>query len=193
MARWSCRNAVYVAGALAVVGCLGGQTGDPGGSAVCVQNKVGAEQRVPGVSPADLARAFEGSHAAALRWSTKKPGDAGVRIPDDAITITVAYADGDGLTGCDDLSVSVTVDITTRDSGIHETGAATLEAREGSTDNATLHFAGEQVVVSATLQRSQGAVELSGSLQAKGTGLPGDTAQFPPPAVAGTGGSGGAP
>jgi hypothetical protein len=113
-------------------------------------------------------------------------------VPDDEITITITYRGADG-TDCS-FGVPVVIEITTRDSGIHETGGARLTGQAGSTQFAFLTFSGDQVDVSGELTRSNGTVAISGSLQALVASLPGSSAQFPAPVTStGSGGSGGAP
>ena len=186
MARWSgSRLALCVASASVVAGCfLGGQTGQPGEEAPTS----GCD--TSGVSPDALARAFEGQHSAALSWLRASP-DAGPPVTDDEITIDVVDA---GLAGTTcPLSVPVTVTITTRDTGIHETGTGTLFS-SGVLDFVRLEFSGQRVNVTVFLQRSNGMIELSGSLRSLDSSLPGPSATFQIRATAtGTGGSPGAP
>jgi hypothetical protein len=150
---------------------------------------VPAGERVNGITPAELARAFEGRYTAALRW-LGSPDAGSPPASDDEITIVVTYEGADGRTSCGfDLGVEVAVDIATRDTGVHETGKATLSAPAGSTDLATLVFSGVRVNALVTLRRSAGAVQISGTLESLATDLPGERAEFPPNARdSGTGG-----
>jgi hypothetical protein len=196
MARWSGNKvALCLAGAIALAGCLGGQTSDPGNSVGCTPQKVPAGEAVSGVSPAQLARTFAGSYTSTLRWLGGSA--AGALVPDEPVTITVTYQGADG-TSCPDvyLSVPVAIEITTRDSGIHETGNATLFAGLGSVDRAGFSFNGNQVSVNGDLIRSNGTIAISGTLGSRTADLPGSSARFPAVATstdAGSGGSGGAP
>lgn len=188
MTRW-CRRAVlvFLVGACPLVACEGGQTGQPSANS-CSGRIVPAGERVNGITPAELARAFEGRYTAALRWLGLP--DAGSPPANDEITIVVTYEGADGTTSCGfDLGVEVSVDITTRDTGVHETGRATLSAPAASTDLATLAFSGVRVNAVVTLRRAGGAVQISGTLESLATDLPGKRAEFPPNARdSGTGG-----
>jgi hypothetical protein len=138
---------------------------------------------VKGVSPAELARSFEGRHISALQWQKSESGspDAGFSPVNDEIALDITYRGENGATHCDaDLKVEVAIEITTRDTGIHEMGIVTLWAPSGSSDLSAFGFAGVRVDAHVALRRSGGAVEISGSLQSLAGDLPGDSAEFPP-------------
>jgi hypothetical protein len=193
MARWSARNvALCLAGASVLVGCfLGGQTGDPGDSVgTCDQQNVPPSE----TTIAEFAQIFAGSYTSTLRWIGGNVTTAGAPVPDDQITITLTYHGAVGTVLCGNLSVPVAIEITTRDSGIHETGTVTLS--QDNSEFASFGFSGQQVNVSGLLNRSNGTVSISGSLESLVADLPGLSAQFPAPATntgTGSGGTGGAP
>jgi len=162
---------------LLLAGCLGGQTGQPGDEAPAPCDHVPPDQRVNGQSPAELARRFEGSHSSRLRWVTTKPRDAGARVADDEITIVVSYGGEDGTT-CNGLSVPVNVVVTTKNTGVNETGTGYLNA--SSPGSAILTLSDAHVVVSATLRLVNGVVAMSGRLSPQNGGLPGEYGEFPP-------------
>lgn len=186
MARWSARNvALFFASASVLAGCIfGGQTGEDSAQAEpgCGDTTVTAHELFRGMSPAEFAQAFAGRHTSTLRWTRPAAADAGAPVPDDEITITVTYQGADGTMTCSgEWRVPVIVDITTRDSGIHETGTTTLSTRPGPLQSAGFDFTGNQVEVSASLVGANGAVAISGTVRALVTGLPGVNADFPAP------------
>ena len=176
-----------------LVACLGGQTSDPGNVIICNDEHVSADEPVSGVSPARLAQTFAGSYTSTLRWMGGRDATAGAPVPDDQVTIALTYRGGDGIR-CGTLSVPVAIEVTTRDSGIHEMGTATLSAAQGSIESARLGFTGNQVVIRGELNRSNGTVAIFGILESRAADPPGSSAQFPAAATStGSGGSGAAP
>jgi hypothetical protein len=190
MARWP-RRVLIVAlvGASAVAGCfLGGQTGEapqtepPGGTCVSV---VPAGEKVSGVSPADLAHAFEGSHTAQLVWTSFPDGGSG---QGGTITIVITYQ-GDAGTACSNLEVPVSVEVITSDGAVHASGFGTLASAVGSTSAAKLSFGNGGPQLSADLKQVNGMVTLSGTVS-DGKGHTGVLAS---PGILGTGGAPGTP
>src|SRR5437773_8369131 len=149
MARWF-RSAVLVCSLSAplLVACTGGQTGQPTRAAACPPVNVSADEPVHGITPSELARLFEGRYTSALRWLLRSsgPSEAGSSLGDDEITVGITYQGANGTTHCEaDLEVEVAVDMTTRDTGVHETGSAILSAPAGSTELGTFAFTGVRV------------------------------------------------
>src|SRR5205809_6639329 len=168
MTRWFPKVVlVLMVGAGLSAACTGGQTGQPNIATSCPPRTVPADERVKGISPSELARAFEGRHTSALQWLRVGSGspDSGSLPANDEITVGITYRGVDGETHCEvDLQVEVAVDITTRDTGVHEVGQATLLAPTSSMDLAGFAFRGTRVDAFVTLRRSGGVVEISGSL-----------------------------
>lgn len=180
MARWRRGLSVWLASAILLVGCFGGQTGEPASVASCEPQTVSRDQSVDGVSPAELARAFEGRHTAPLGWHPWNGRDGAPPPDNDEIAVTVTYEGADASL-CDELQVEVALDVTTKFNGVHETGKVNLFATPGVLDSVSLRFSGNRVDVDATLNRVDGVVTLSGTLDSIDTGLPGMSAVFPPP------------
>src|SRR6476620_3163983 len=111
MTRWSGTSVrFWLAIAFAVPGCIGGQTGDPGNAGSCVTIAVPRDKEVSGVSPAELARAYQGRHTATLTWNSR---DGGAPYRDDQITVVITYDGADGSM-CDNLGVPIGLQIATR-------------------------------------------------------------------------------
>jgi hypothetical protein len=164
-----------------LAGCEGGQTGQPT-SVHCASEAVRADAHVDAVTPAELARAFEGGHTAPLKWESTSsgPSDAGALRAADEISIGIAYDGGGGeMNPCtSDLEVEIVVDVTTRDTGIHETGRTLFSAPRGSLEYGSFDLVGRHFRISATLRRSPGKIELSGTLSPIGDAQAGSRAEF---------------
>jgi len=107
---------------LLLVACTGGQTGqdDTGGSPCPHQpESIPPETDVRGVIPLEAALAVEGTYVSPLVWSD---GDETTTDPaDDEVTVGLAYEDGPArLDACGRPQIEMSVQISTRDSGIEE-------------------------------------------------------------------------
>lgn len=183
MAMRSARHCGWGALFIAVVGCLGGQTGQPG-SLNCQPQSVALDEPVKGVTPEAFISAFEGTHVATLVWN----------VPDapaeDVITLELRRdTNGTARTGCGDLTVGVHVEISTRDHGVLASRGVTLRGIAGKIEQASFDMSGERAIFSADLVASQGEVMISGTLTTNDATLPALTATFPAPdGLSGAGG-----
>jgi hypothetical protein len=175
---WTARGAALLC--LLALGCEGGQTGQPSD---CVGRDVAKpvsanEPLFDGLAPIDLARAFEGTHVAPLAWFEGDPNDPETEpVLEDELSIRLRYDGGPGRVGCvGPLAVDVTAQVTTRDSGVDETGTVLLI---GTLDDASFELSGSSVQVLSTLLRLNDRVQPVGSLHALAGGLPGTQAWFP--------------
>jgi hypothetical protein len=178
--------------------CEGGQTGQPGvgSNAACDSPwvPVPADQGVASISPRQLAQACVGHYTAPLLWSAAADGpDSGVAT--DEIRVDISYAGADGSANECAMRVEVTVEITTRDSGVHETGTALLQAPLGALLPASFDLSGRDVDASVELRVEAGQVVISGGLQSRTSSTPSTSAQFSAAQQggAGAGGADGSP
>jgi|SRR5450432_1094493 len=180
MTKWWTRLGAALAAAGLLWACEGGQTGQPTASA-CDSPwiAVPADQSISGVSPRELARASAGRYTAPLRWRTGSNNAEQVGAVDE-ITVVLAYQGADGSTNdcADMLRVDMTVDVTTRDSALHETGTVSLEARIGAVEPAMFLLNGNQVNVAVQLGVDAGQVVISGTLQSNSDATPSSVADF---------------
>jgi len=179
--------------------CLGGQTGQPA-SATCKTTGadiVASDQDYGGITPRALAQAFVGTHSAPLVWRTgvpAAPDSQQVGAPDE-ITFVISYSDVAGTTSNDcfpRLNVEVAVDITTRDTGLHESGTLTLAASNGQIEPVSFMVTSDAATVSAMFSGASNALEISGTLETHSGTWPSAWAQFSSAdsSSAGAGGSG---
>lgn len=197
-ARRGARFGAALLSACALSACLGGQTGQPD-SASCqptlASGDVAPDQDYGGITPRALAQAFVGTHSAPLLWRTgvlAAPDSRQVGAADE-ITLVVSYADsaGSGSDTCiSQLSVDVAVDITTRDTGLHETGTLTLVAINGVVNPASFTVTSDAAAVSAMFSAASNSLEISGTLEPLSGSWPSAWAQFSNQDL-GSGGTGG--
>ena len=178
--------------------CLGGQTGQPA-SASCQTTGaiVPPDQDYRGITPRALAQAFVGTHSAPLQWRTGAlaAADSQQVGASDEITFVISYSDVAGTTGNDcfpQLSVEVAVDITTRDTGLHESGTLTLAASGGQIEPVSFTGTSDAATVSAMFSGASNALEISGTVETHSGTWPSAWAQFSSAdsGSAGAGGSG---
>lgn len=177
--------------ALVVSGCFGGQTGESG-NASCGETKVLPDQRVGSTSPAEFARAFAGAYTSPMRWSTQSAvadiASANSVATDDAITVVITYAGGEGTSSCDYFEgVDVVIDVTNRNGGVHEHGNGVL--RPDGTGAAQVVFEGKQLRLDARVVAAP-VMSLSGHVDALVPDLPGSVGTFPPPSAPANGSGG---
>ncbi len=182
MKRWciGCVGIAVLAGC-ALSACDGGQTGQPGTPASCDTPwlPVAVDQEMWGVSARELAQAAVGEYTAPLIW---RAADHVTQVgATDEISVVIVYQGaGDSATNSctSSVRVQVSVDITTRDSGIHENGSVWLEAGVGVLDPATLVLDGSQADVALQLRVEEGQVVITGTLQALSDAAPSAAADF---------------
>lgn len=172
MARLVFRGGVGVLLAALGSGCLGGQTGQPS-SGTCDRDSVPASATWGGTTVGAAAKAFDGPYEAPLLWQTGMSSAEQLRL-------TIAHDAGSILRNCvNQLHVPVTVNVTTSESGISESGDATLELSISSdTVTGTLKYESERLVLTATLTQVSSGVALKGDLDALDPKLPGTSASF---------------
>jgi hypothetical protein len=121
---------VGLVAALAASCADGGQTGQPTAGSCSEPTEVPPDYLYDhGTTPQSLAHAFEGTYRAPLVWLEHQPvisGLGAVEDYEDSITITIAHDGQPASRGCDGLQLSVTATIETLQSGISESGPATL-------------------------------------------------------------------
>jgi hypothetical protein len=146
------------------------------------------------ISPRKLAQACVGHYTAPLLWSAPADQlDSGVAT--DEIAIDISYTGADGSANECAMRVEVSVEITTRDSGVHETGTALLQAPLGALLPASFNLSGRDVDVAVELGVEAGQVVISGALQSRTSSTPSASAQFSAAQQggAGAGGADGSP
>lgn len=179
MVRLAFRNAVGVLAAAALAtACLGGQTGQPtAGSCDSTGLEPGGSWHGSTVRAA--AHAFEGTYSAGLQWR-EEPRSSAIQTPVDfvdSVQLTITYSNENATRTCgDQLSVPVSVSLSSSASSLVESGTGTLLIAVSSQGrSAALHFETQRVRVDATLTPPQ----VSGSLDALDLALPGASAIFP--------------
>jgi len=182
MVRLAFRGATLVLAAALATACLGGQTGQPS-SITCGAPAAAATDAWSGTTVQAAARAFEGTQGASLRWYDE-PRSVAAPTPVefvDSVQLTISYDGDSGSVGCSNvLSVPVSVQVTTSDSGVAEAGSGTLwisPTSQGLVGN--LHYQSKLISLDATLDEVTRASAPRGSLDALDGTLPGASARFP--------------
>jgi hypothetical protein len=161
--------------------CLGGQTGEPT-SLRCGSAELSPRATWSKTTVEAAARTFAGTYAAGLQWQAESRGataHSAVEFEDGAQLI-VSYGGDDAHHDCfDQLSVPVTVTLTTTPSGILDTGVGELTiVRSSQALVGTLHYESELVRLDATLDEAAAATAPRGGFDALDSSLPGLSATF---------------
>lgn len=128
------------------------------------------------------AQAFEGTYTAGLQWRVE-PRTELAHTPvelQDSVQLTIAYGGGKASLDCSDLlKVPVLVTLTTTDSGLAESGQATLEIWRSSQGlEASLRYESARVRLAAEFPlRATGGAPLV-NIDALDPALPGASATF---------------
>lgn len=181
MARSAVQVAVAVLLAALATACLGGQTGQPS-SLDCSPTRVSATAAWSGTTVQAAAQAFARTYTSALHWRVEarsEPTHTRVDLPDNA-ELRIAYAGAPAQRDCfDRLEVPVTVTLATSDSGLAESGEATLEiSRESQGLEARLHFETKRIRLDATLPEPATGEAPLVTFDALDPDLPGASASF---------------
>jgi len=152
--------------------CLGGQTGEPT-SLTCTNRAAPWRQSVDGVSPEQLALAYEGVHRVKLHWA---------KTPDtvtEPATLTLHYREQSGTAQDCGGALSVAVDFSLRadDGTLIDSGQGLLRAARGVLDRATYSGSGQHFVITGSLSDAMGKVMVSGTLEPRKPATA-DTADF---------------
>jgi hypothetical protein len=180
MVRLAFRGAVGVLAAALATGCLGGQTGHST-TASCDSKAVEPGAAWGGTTVLGAAQAFEGTYAASLGWKVEARS-ATTHTPvelSDSVQLTINYDGATGSKSCaGQLSVPVSVTLTTSESGLAESDSGTLSVAAAPDGGliGTLHFETSRVRFDATLDA--GTSTMRGSLDALDPALPGASATF---------------
>jgi hypothetical protein len=184
MVRKAFRSALGAVTTALLAGCLGGQTGQPTATmGSCDSPTQLSSSAVWGGSTVGAAvAAVAGMHEAPLSWYAE-PRGASTHTPvdlEDTLQLSVVYDGANVSRDCTDrLHVPVTVMLSTSQSGIVESGGATLElTRAVAAIAGSLSYDGERVALDATLAERPAGVSLAGDLDALAEGLPGASASF---------------
>ena len=161
--------------------CLGGQTGEPS-SFTCERAELSPSATWSNTTVEAAARAFEGTYASGLQWQAESRSattHSAIEFEDDA-QLTVSYGGDKAHRDCfDELSVPVTVTLTTTQSGILDTGLGTIPiVRSSQSLVGSLHYESELVQLDATLDEAAAATAPRGGFDALDSSLPGLSAIF---------------
>lgn len=181
MVRLAFRGALGVLTAALAAACLGGQTGQPR-SAGCDSAQLSSSAAWGDSTVGAAAETFEGTYEAPLLWH-EEPLSAKTHTPvelQDILQLTVVYDRASVTQDCaGQLTVPVTVTLTTRETGISESGDATLQiARSSGSLAGDLSYDSDRVTLDAMLVEVAGRVTLAGEFQSRDQGLPGASASF---------------
>jgi len=173
MERLTLRVAIGLLSAALATACLGGQTGQPT-SASCGGEQLSSSSVWHDTTVGAAAAVFAGTYEAPVLWQPA------VVDSQDRLQLTIFYDGGSVRRGCDgSLTVPVTVTLATSESGIAESGAATLEiAGPSGALVGKLSYLGERVALDATLTEVTAGVTLAGELESLDAELPGASADF---------------
>jgi hypothetical protein len=181
MVRLAFRGAIGVLSAALAGACLGGQTGQPT-AASCDSAQLSASAEWGDTTVAAAAEAFAGTYEAPLLWQ-QEPLSASNHTPvdlQDSLQLTLAYNGASVLRDCADrLTLPVTVTLTTSESGIAESGDATLElSRSAGVLAGDLSYESDRLALDATLSEVAAGVALTGDFDSLDQELPGASASF---------------
>jgi hypothetical protein len=173
MERLKFRAAMGLLSAALATACSGGQTGQPQ-SIVCDTRELSSSSPWSDTTVAAAAAAFVATYDAPLAWQPVV-----VDFP-DRLKLTIFYEGASARRSCEGrLTVPVTVGLSSSDSGIEESGAATLEITASSGGLvADLRYAGQRVALEARLTELAEGARLTGDLEALDEDLPGTSAGF---------------
>ena len=153
--RWSPLLGAWLLGA-----CLGGQTGEPTSDHVDCVEGVPARETVQGVSPEQLALAYQGEHHAELQWAS----DPTTVTQQIALTITPTDKSGVKDACWYELRVPVHFSLVSADGSVMETGEGVLSAALGTLGPARFTARGQRFDVYAEFTQVSGALVVSGTL-----------------------------
>jgi hypothetical protein len=176
-------------------GCLGGQTGQPtAANAGCDTPTVSVpvDRPLRGVVPVDAARAMEGTQTLPFVW-VDAYGEPLPGVPEDELTLTFTYEGGTArYNPCNHRGpdVEMTLDVSTRDSGLADSGTAWVSFYPPGTgpqpygpsgESGSFSFSGSMVGVSGQLLPADGGTVRSGGLTTTVLPSPLGRGRFPPP------------
>jgi len=181
MVRLAFRGAIGVLSAALAAGCLGGQTGQPT-SASCDRAEVSSSAAWGDTTVGAAVGALAGTYEASLLWR-EEPRSTSTYTPidlQDGLELTIGYDGDSAVEDCNGwLQVPVEVTLSTSESGIAESGRATLSiSRSSGPSSGNLRYEGERVVLVATLSEVATGVSVTGGVDALDPELPGASASF---------------
>ncbi|HKY38712.1 MAG TPA: hypothetical protein VJN18_22370 [Polyangiaceae bacterium] len=181
MVRLTFRGAIGVLSAALAAACLGGQTGQPS-SASCGSAELSSPAAWADTTVGAAAEAFAGAYEAPLLWRDE-PRTASAPTPidlQDRLQLTIAYDGARATRDCEGrLHVPVTVTVTTSESGIAESGGATLDlSRSMGVLAGHLSYDSDRVALDAALAEVAAGVSIAGGFDALDPELPGASASF---------------
>jgi hypothetical protein len=163
-----------------LAGCLGGQTGQP--TAGSCGTPLSSSSEWSGTTVGAAVAAFAGTYEAPLQWHAEPRGASTLTPVDlqDSLQLSIVYDAASASSDCANrLRVPVTLTLSTSQSGIVESGGATLElTRPVAAMTGSLSYDGERVALGATLAEVAAGVSLAGDLDSLAEGLPGASASF---------------
>lgn len=181
MARLALRVATGALLAALATACLGGQTGQPtrGG---CEEGQLSATAAWSDTTVQAAAQAFTEPYSGALQWWVEPrtdPSQTPVDLADDA-QLTLVYAGASARRDCNGrIHVPVSVTLTTSDSGLTESGPATLEISSSAQGlEASFHYESKRIRLDATLPDPAGKAAPVVTFDALDSDLPGASASF---------------
>jgi len=148
---------LVLAGWLAGACIFGGQTGEAT-SEDCSRSAAPWRVSVNGVSPEQLALAYQGEQRVKLHWS-KHP----VAIA-EPVTLTLESREQSGMIVCLLLSVPVTFSLRADDGTIIDAGQGSLTAGLGTLQSASLSGRGQHFLIGGYFSQPAGKVIVSGTL-----------------------------
>lgn len=181
MARLAFHKAVRLLCAVLAAGCLGGQTGQPS-SGRCAPADLDATSAWSGTTVEAAAQVFEQPYTGSLQWQVEprtSPNHTPVDFADTAV-LAIVYSGGSASRDCtDQLELPVSVTLSSSQSGIAESGDATLTLWRSSQGlTALLHYESERVRLDATLPDPSNGDAPAVTLDALSSDLPGASASF---------------
>lgn len=141
-----------------VSACIGGQSGEPT-SDTCTLEAVAWQQSVDGVSPEQLALAYQGEHPAKLHWS-KNP--AAITEP---VTLTLDHREQSGASCGALLSVATDFSLRANDGTIIDSGQGSLSVFYGVLERASYSSRGQHFRIVGIFSGAMGEVTVSGALE----------------------------
>jgi len=154
--------------------CLGGQTGEPASADCSSSSAAPWRVSVNGVSPEQLALAYQGEHRVELHWSQDPVTVA------EPVTLTLAYQEQRAT--IDDcygpLSVAVNFSLLADDGTIIESGQGSLSAARGMLQPAKLLGSGQHFLIVGNFSQATGKVFVNGTLEPRADAATGDSADF---------------
>ena len=165
---------LVLAGWLAGACIFGGQTGEATSDTVPCRVAVAWHLSVDGVSPEQLALAYQGEQRVQLHWSQSPVTVA------EPVTLTLGYreqrATRDACSGL--LSVAVDFSLRADDGTIIDAGQGTLSTERGLLTPATFAASGQHFRVVGHFNQDAGKVIVSGTLEPHADPATADSADF---------------